>query len=66
MAFVSRKRSKPSMATVPRPHPKTRVEQLRERSQDVDHSVAGDPKKRAAQQLKVLKNWRTLRNKAGK
>ncbi len=66
MAFVSRKRSKPSMATLPRPHPKTRVEQLRERAQNVDNSVTGDAKKRATQQLKVLKSWRTLRNKAGK
>jgi hypothetical protein len=32
----------------------------------VDHSVAGDPKKRAAQQLKVAKSWRTLRKRAGK
>ena len=66
MAFVSRKRSNALMATLPKPHPKTRLEQLRERSKSVDSSVVGSPKNRSAQQLKVLKSWRSLRNKAGK
>ena len=53
------------MATAPRPRPRTRVEELRERH--VDRSVRGSAEDRKNHQLRTLKEWRPIREKvAGK
>ena len=52
------------MASVAKPQPQTRREHLRE--VPVDHSVRGTDEERAAHQLRVLEDWRPIREKAGK
>ena len=51
------------MATVAKPRPKTRIEELRELP--VDLSVKGNPQEREENHLQTLEDWRPLREKAG-
>jgi hypothetical protein len=53
-------------ATLAKPRPLTRTEQLRELYSEIDISVKGDPKEREAFQLRTFEAWRSSREKAEK
>ena len=59
-------KSRRSMATAPKTPPKTKLEYFRDLADQVDTSVKGDPKERAEHQVEILKDWRPVREKAGK
>jgi hypothetical protein len=52
----------PRMATIARPRPRTRIDNLRDIP--VDRTVAGTPEEREKHQLETLEEWRPIREKS--